>query len=904
MVALFTLLALPAGASLYRIDASISDDLQTIRGTVEIDFVNDWDRPITALTIWLYPNTFSETPPGIQAGNRDFYQPFGPGFGQASLEEIVLNGSETGAKQVILADVPDAAAWRLELPTPLQPGVSTNVSLRFMTKIPRRLGPLSVAHGVLTALGGWHPFLIAGDPEEVPPLQRRPRAADWEVHLQLPRGYLALAGGEFVGEGGVHLQGREWLDLVVRPSSVEPISSPHGTLWPLEPPPSPGDRDRTIPDPPPLPTAWVGDRLLDLLEKLDLWADQQGGLPDQGPATLVVVPLRSEMAIATPGILAISDRAYKVTPIPILLRFHGRAIARAYFMWRLLPLVRSREAPGLVPQIADALASMYADRFAEQVLDQSEDASGFFGVFDLIPSIDDFLRSAESAFAHVYFQPVADPIPVRDEPWTFNNGSPRGKLLHEKLSDLFGPFALPDVYRRYLEPLEGCGPPPRDPERHAPCSLRTLAESSSGEDLLSFFRAWTESFPKQDLRTRIASAERLSDGRSRSTVEVWRLGDRPPEVIEVAARDGAGTVFSLIWDAAEGEQSHLFEIFSERPIVSARVDPRNRVFQTPAEPGELAAVGDRDPARLQPTLATLSGAYSTVEKELFGDIEIMLRPSDAVRRRLGIGVSYQPAQLEVRTWLSAGFGELVGAARYTHNVGVGLVADFLQPGFAGGQAPSGYAVGPALSYTYDDRPDALAPLHGTALRAHLSPAIGANRGTESALFTNAGVTALRLFPLGYSQTLAVRLKGTVLVGDPPFQSLISLGGSDEALRAFSYEEVLGKRRAILSAEWRHRYAADLDIDLGFARIQEIGGALFVDGAAMGGIVRPHAVAPGPSSALFADVGYGLRFQYALFGVRPLNLALELSLPFGRTASTPQPSPLTFSLRAGQAFSNP
>jgi len=884
----------------------VADDLRSIRGEVRVDFVNASAAPLFELGLWLYPNAFEETPPGVQPGNRSFYQPFGPGFGGSSIRALTIDGSPILAEQVFVADAPLTTAWRIVLPRPLAPGQSLPIAIAFETRVPHRLGPFSYADGVLTALGGWHPYLVAGSMDEGSALDRRPPPADWEIALRLPQRHLALVGGrrlEADGEGRVELRNREWADLVVRPSFLEPIPFHHGSLWPLERAPGALDRDRAIPDPPPLPTTWVGDALIELIESLDKWADWHPDIPASDPVEVVVIPLRSEMAIATPGILAISDKAYKVTSIPILLRFHGKAIARAYFMRRLLPLVRAREAPGMVPQVADALASMYADRFAEQILDQSKGAAGILGAFDLIPSVDDFLRSADSAFAHVYFQPIADPIPVRDEPWTFNNAAPRGKLLREKLEDLLGPFQLPEVFRRYLR-AEGCPPPPRLVLEPGPCTLQRFAEDSFQEDLGAFFRSWTERFPREDLRTRIVRTERLEDGSHETTVEVWRVGDTPMEVIEVTSRDSEDNPVPLVWLARDGESAHEFVINAKNPITSLRVDPRNRVFQTPAEPRELAAVGDRVPDHLQPVLASLSFAFSAADVALFGDVDVAFRTRDGVRRRWEVGLSYQPARLQARTSLSTGFGDLVGAARYTHSVGLGLTTDFLRPAFADSEAPAGYAVGPTFFYLFDDRPPGLGPREGRVVSARLSPAVAATQGGESGFFTQVGLTGLQLFPLGYSQALAVRVKGIAQLGQSPFQSRLALGGSDAVLRGFGYEEVLGKRQLILSAEWRHTFVTNLDIDLGIGRIQEIGGALFADGAAMGGIVRPHALEPGPSSGLFADVGYGLRLQYALFGVRPLNLIFELSTPFGRTPSDPALAPVTFSVRGGYAFADP
>jgi hypothetical protein len=150
-------------------------------------------------------------------------------------------------------------------------------------------------------------------------------------------------------------------------------------------------------------------------------------------------------------------------------------------------------------------------------------------------------------------------------------------------------------------------------------------------------------------------------------------------------------------------------------------------------------------------------------------------------------------------------------------------------------------------------------------------------------------------------TLALRLKTNMLFGAPPIQELVPLGGSDEGLRGYPLESVLSRRRVIASAEWRHPIIPDLDVDFGLARLRQVSGALFVDGAWAGDIF-PQVVAS-PEDAYFGDAGYGLRFEYDLLGVRPLTLAIDAAVPFNRTAAAGT-LPVIFSFRAGQAFSGP
>ncbi len=883
LLALALILLLPAAAAAegiaasYAIEAKVSDDLREIRGSLKADLRNDTGAPLETLVLWLYPNLFEGDLPGITDVNRALYAPWSDSGGGIALEHVLLNG----APLELAHDV--GPSYTIRLPVPVEPEASLRVTLDFVTRVPHRLGPFGFAHGVLTSLGGWHPYFteLATDP-----LDLRPPPADWSVRLEIPAHHVALVGGERA-DRAVALEAREWADLVVRPTRLPPIAARGGNVWPLDRQPR-DDWDLTSrPDPAPFESAAVGDELAKLLAQMDRWADAQPGVPDPGPLQLVVVPMRSEIALSTPGIVAVSDRAFQVTPLRIIQNQHARGIARAYFARRFLALARRCESPAIAPQIADGLGAIYAERFTNEVLGGARDAAGLLGPFDFVPSVDDFLRSPKSAFPQVYFQPVSDPIPVRDEPWTFNNLSPRGKLLFEKLRDWLGDEKFYGLVAAYVA--------------GEACPLQPAAEDLAGSGLGVFFGAWTSARPEEDLHVRIVSSAELPDGSWSSVVEVRRVGDTPPEVIETAAWESDGDRHTLVWRAEPGDASEEFMVHADQPITRLQVDPRGRVSQTPSDPGEISAVGDRVPARIQLLLTRFGVSYSLADDSFFGDIDFLLRPRDAVRRRLGLGASYRQARVEVRTAITFGFGPLVDAARYSWNWGLGLSADYLRAGFGGDATAEGFAVGPAFGLSYDDRPAATSPLRGTAFSTGVSMAAGANRGGDSSIYGGFSAGVLRLFPLGPRSTFAMRAKGNVLFGNPPIQELVPLGGSDEGLRGFPLESVLSRQRAIVSAEYRHPLFPDFDIDFGLARLRQVSGAIFADGAFAGDL---YPLFPGvPDEAFFADVGYGLRFEYDLLGVRPLTFAVDAAVPFNRAAAA-NTLPVVFSVRAGQAFSGP
>lgn len=872
----------------YAIEATVGDDLSRIEGTLRARIPNDGVAPLETLILWLYPNLFAHPVAGVTDANRDYYQPFGKGPGGISIDRLEVDGIATEAREAPAAEAPRSTRFEIRLPRPLPPGESVAIEVDFVTTVPRRLGPLSRAHGVLTALGGWYPYF---QPPTTRPLDRRPGPTDFRVRLAVPRGHVALVGGvRPTADLLVDLQGREWADLVVRPADVRPIRTQGGTVWPLKNRPGEEWENSALPNPPPLPSDWVGDELAQLLSRLARWADQQPEVPRRGPVQMVVVPLRSEIALATPGILAVSDRAFAVTPIPFLYRIHGRGIARAYLAHRFLGLVGGCESAGMTPQIADALGALYADRFAMEVLgtEADFDTAGLLGALDFIPSVDEFIRSPRSPFAHLYFQPVADPIAVRDEPWTFNNRAMRGKLLFAKLADWIGDQTLLDAVDTYLQ------------AKGRACPFEEVASETSGIPLGVFFRAWTDALPREDLRIALQGTEPLPTGDFRTIVELRRIGDTPPETIEADVRDSAGHMQRLVWRAQEGDVSRRFEVVGPAPIVKARIDPRGRAIQTAANPGEIAAVGDQVPPPFQLLVTRFVVSFSTADRAVFGDVDILLRPREEVRRRIGFGASYRRARIQGRTSLSYGFGDLIDTTRYLWNGSVGLTADYLKAGFGSEATEPGFAVGPYGLITYDDRPPSISPLRGRVLVAGLAVDVGGQQGGATHVYTTSRLALLQLFPLGGEHALALRLKNNAILGEPPIQSLIPLGGSDDGLRGFPLEEVLAKQRAIASLEWRHPLLADIDMNLGLLRVRQISGAVFGDVAHASGIFP--LVENTPESSWFADAGYGLRVHYDLVGVRPLMFSVDLAVPLNRFAGSR--FPVTVNIGSSQAFSTP
>ena len=159
-----------------------------------------------------------------------------------------------------------------------------NGDFRFVTTLPARFGPYgATAHGAF-ANGGWYPQLLVG--EGLP-------LVDWEVHVTLPEGATGALGGE-VGPGVLTFSGpADRVPLAVLPRARTTALTPEVTL---------------------LTRGRPSRRLL-----------RELGAPE-GRGVVVRAPLRRRLTADGPGLVYLSDRAFRLTPG--LEPAHRRAVSR------------------------------------------------------------------------------------------------------------------------------------------------------------------------------------------------------------------------------------------------------------------------------------------------------------------------------------------------------------------------------------------------------------------------------------------------------------------------------------------------------------------------------------------------------------------------------------------------
>jgi hypothetical protein len=211
---------------------------------------------------------------------------------------------------------------------------------RFVARLPERFGPYgATAHGAF-ANGGWYPQPLAGDGLPL---------AEWRVSLTLPPGVTG-ALGPAAGSGTLTFEGvADRVPLAVLPRAVSTPLRPGVSLLTARRP---------------------GRRLV---------REVTAALPPEGDGVVVRAPLRRRLTADGPGLVYLSDRAFRLTPG--LESAHRRAVAR-----------------GLAAGLSGLPDDFDRDLVGAVSAAPGSGMEGVFGAFRWVPQVNWLLVSQRIAF--------------------------------------------------------------------------------------------------------------------------------------------------------------------------------------------------------------------------------------------------------------------------------------------------------------------------------------------------------------------------------------------------------------------------------------------------------------------------------------------------------------------------
>ncbi|HUS64403.1 MAG TPA: hypothetical protein VMZ28_07655 [Kofleriaceae bacterium] len=872
-------------------DCRLDRHARTIAGRVEIDVENPSAVPLDRFYLWLYPNRFADVAQGIDDVNYYWLYPRRHDAGSMAIESAVIDGRAAVATPEPHAFAGERVLWSIALPTPVAPGAHVRVALSYRARLPERTGAFGCVDGQCTFAGGFYPMPAALDAAGwdllAPPLE-----ADTTVSVALDAPASIVLFDQWSGNGALALRARapaaRYATLVVAPEHHASTRHVHGaTLRVLarEPPPPADDAERAI-------LAYtIEDRAA---HALDTAAEAAGVLHDLGvrppSVTMVVAPLRFELAAPHGAVVLLSDRFDRIWPAERFRKFHRRQLARAVFahaLSRRRDPVAARAGALDRDESADLAATWLTELFVLRRYQRAEYLSSILKPVSFVPSIDELLYASQTMFADAYFGDGASGAaarlpggPWRDDPRLFTHARPPGRFVYEKLRDLLSPAALARAMRGVVT-------------RGAP--VADAAAAAHGASLAWFFDQWTRPAPPLDVSLVGHRARPRPGGGVTNEVVVARrvpAGDRAPfEPVTVLAVDEDGTRHRLRWLGREPRATLRYA--ADTPIDWAWVDPDARIEQSDLfAPDRHPRFDDRDRHPLRfvynsfgvllnvSDLSALLAADFSLSRvhDLRNQMRFLAFTSASVRagglvsyRRL-FGPRAQPDRLLGRASIA------VGASR--------LDEDFFN---AEGEPPRGATQLSLVAWLGRDtelfRYEPLAK-HDARLVATLT----ATRRDDVLVAPadwlvsgDVGAWTSRTTTPQPGHTIAGELGVDVAFGDIESRAQLVAPGGATGLRGFSPGALFARGAVVARGEYRHTFVHDLDWNLGhYTFVRGAGGVAFFDV----GLLSPCSdlVPGGRDEVVFTAAGYGLQLVYDSFGTLPSVSRIDAAIRLGGRTS--------------------
>ncbi|GDX80222.1 hypothetical protein LBMAG42_20330 [Deltaproteobacteria bacterium] len=612
---------------------------------------------------------------------------------------------------------------------------SREETLVFSTELPSRYGDTGAlkAEG-LWSNGTWLPLPDGGE-----------SAHEWQVDLHLPEHVVAVLNGTVFSAtsaaASVHWQGRaDRLSLAVLPERRAPVSTldvagGHVTFV---------GKAAQRPN--------VQKQVRALLEASWPW--------DEPPEIVVVTDHdRRRLATSGPGVVYLSDRAFRLSPG--LSRFHWPAVRRA-----------------LYAAAAPASMSSWEAVFFATLAAEGQPA----------PSV-------EKALGWAAWNPIIDELltdgtlPFYDD--TFNSAHPDAPDALLALGGRRDPRAAA------LQALDALGAEAllelRRAVRAGPHVESTLAQVAATLGLdPRVVATWGHAEdPGQDYRVELEGG---------LPVRVRREGGVAAEPVSIEV-DGAVST----WMAPAAPASLALPGGARK----VAVDPQARLF-------DADRANNRAPPRWNTVVTGWVDEISPSQSSFVAWGDILLRRQDDTRNLYLLAAQHTAQDLfSMDVGYVRYLGPLVNRRERTQRVFITAGPSLLDPAFRDTEAGA-VVLGANAGYVYDSRTNDTYALSGRRLA--LGVGAGSLLGTTSA-WASAGATWVELIPVHPRHVLATRLRAGWASGDVEHR-LLPLGGAD-GVRAAGEREVLGNERVVANVEYRWAVVRDASLPLPLAWLSEI-----------------------------------------------------------------------------------
>lgn len=745
------------------------------------------------------------------------------------------------------------------------------VTVSFTTKVPRRNGVFAERDGVFYMLGGWHPAFADATSPVV--------SGAISYDITMPPKTVGFVGAMPVGghaprEVRGTFSGR-FLPWLVAGSADVDRSSKNAVI--VQPgPPARNEAPYDLRDISTLLDGRARRELIDTIDQGAAFADDQELKHER--LLVVVVPLRERLVERFDGGIAISDRAMHLLHIELFLKLHRLAIWRAQLATyaNAITTAHERGYDGLPAQmISETIGVVLRDALARDRYNVTELAPQLLERIAVTPEIDALIFAPQTTFGDAYYESLDETPVARIHLDDFDTELPRGKILASKMVDRIGDAGALAVTQAYL---------------FSGSSWIAMVRASNDDALVNALKPWIGPTPVLNYTLKV-----IDDTQGKVKVRIEASGPdafRIQEPLTVRLRERER---KRLWEAARlGPGELTFPTLSKTKFIE--LDPNERLVQLAWPEGQTGRFDDRSPPRWRFLLNDVSGIFAITNSQVSANVDFLLRRVNDLRYAYGFTASYAPEAVGVGASASYKFGRQVTKLQLAERVSASVAYSRLRADFD--NTNPGDLLSAGVSYLYDDRQSPYYGFMGKGLS--LSAAVGYGRDDRGVDFTfgSFGASVLKIWRVALGHALVGRIRVDGIVGTPPPQSQLRLGGRFRGARGYEANERRGNFRSIASGEYRHLLIGDERTDaFGIFTLARVEGAFFADA-----VVLP-VDDEGCHRTLFTDVGYSVKFVGDILNVSPSSLSFDFGFPLNRCADQDYRVPFTVYASFVQSFAS-
>jgi hypothetical protein len=501
--------------------------------------------------------------------------------------------------------------------------------------------------------------------------------------------------------------------------------------------------------------------------------------------------------------------------------------------------------------------------------------------FSFIPIIDQTLVAPRFPFNDVFFDTFFKTENQREGVLRYNNKTPFGRLIIEKARDELGTKGLTKAMGLW----------------HEGKTIEAALSEAAGRDMAWFPAQWREGYPKVNYRFGEVKQETLGEGRTRITTEILRDGGGDfSEMLQLGVRCSGGRQFlgSVRVDGPRTVDRWVYPGEWTKVVL----DPRGRVRESnktdnriPRKPKLLVtAFNPRLEWELESPIKD-----SKLSLELFGGFAGILAGDYA--NQVHLTYFYNKRGFGSSLGYFRAFNKKLDRTDFRQGIGASFFLERLHREFAiatdvedGKDADNLVVTSMLMSYVLDTRIDRKNPHSGIHIRLSLEVAemVFGTDFTFKRLFWDIRWLAAPL----REHILAFQVRGGVSWGCVPAQRRYSAGGYF-GVRGIPEREALGTQSFVFRWEYRHMLWHDLNLNFFWIGwIRKIQGVLFLET----GIAEDHQADLFHIASFRSGTGYGVRFEFDSFGVRPFLVGLDVGWRFDEVGDQP-----IFYLTVAQSF---